>query len=63
MSYTLPAIGAMLPCNVVLQQHRGQTQGQAIDPIASMRAVANKALESVATEVRELLQSVIEQLK
>lgn len=57
-----PDIGALLPCNVVLQQEGGQTLVQAVDPVASMQAVENEDLESVATEVRELMQNVIARL-
>ena len=58
-----PDIGALLPCNVVLQQEDGQTAVHAVDPIASMQAVDNEALESVATEVRALLQEMIARLE
>jgi uncharacterized protein (DUF302 family) len=58
-----PNIGAMLPCNVVLQQTGDQTMVQAVDPVASMQAVDNEALESVATQVRTLMQAVIDRLE
>lgn len=58
-----PNIGAMLPCNVVLQQEGEQTTVHAVDPIASMQSVENKDLESVATQVRELMQDVIARLE
>lgn len=57
-----PNIGAMLPCNVVLQQDGEQTLVHALDPVASMQAVQNEDLESVATQVRELMQNVIAHL-
>lgn len=57
-----PNIGALLPCNVVLQQDGEQTLVQAVDPVASMQAVENEALESVAADVQELMQNVIARL-
>lgn len=58
-----PNIGALLPCNVVLQQEGEQTLVQAVDPVASMQAVENEDLESVAMEVRDLMQNVIARLE
>ena len=53
-------IGTMLPCNVILQQlDDGKVEVSAVDPIASMQAIENPALGSIATEVREKLQAVI----
>lgn len=57
-----PNIGAMLPCNVVLQADGEQTLVQAVDPVASMQAIENENLASVAMEVRELMQNVIARL-
>ncbi len=55
-----PWIGAMLPCNVVLQASEdGRVSVAAIDPAASMQAVENPALEGIAGEVREMLADVI----
>jgi len=56
-------IGTMLPCNVIVQDAGGgKVEIAAIDPVASMQAVKNPALSSVAGEVRAKLQSVIERL-
>ena len=55
-------IGAMLPCNVIVQQVAGGVEVAAVDPVASMSAVENKGLEPVAREVREKLQAVINRL-
>ena len=58
-----PDIGAMLPCNVVVQDKgQGTTQVAAVDPVASMAAVENEALLGVAAEVRERLARVIQAL-
>jgi uncharacterized protein (DUF302 family) len=56
-------IGAMLPCNVVVQDvGNGRVEVAAVDPAASMQAVKNPALESIAGEVRTMLQAVIDEL-
>jgi uncharacterized protein (DUF302 family) len=56
-------IGTMLPCNVIVQEHAdGKVEVSAIDPIASMQAVANPGLATVATEVQGKLRRVIEGL-
>jgi len=56
-------IGAMLPCNVVVQDiGEGRIEVAAVDPAASMQAVDNPALEGIAGEVRGMLQAVIEEL-
>ncbi|MCK9481952.1 MAG: DUF302 domain-containing protein [Bacteroidia bacterium] len=57
-------IGAMLPCNVVVQETEdGKIKVSAIDPIASMIAVSNDNLGELATQVSEKLQNVITNLK
>jgi uncharacterized protein (DUF302 family) len=56
-------IGAMLPCNVIVQEvDGGKTEVSAVDPVASMTAVENDQLGEIASEVREKLKSVIEKL-
>jgi uncharacterized protein (DUF302 family) len=56
-------IGVMLPCNVVVEEHEdGTVEVSAVNPIASMQAVQNSKLESIATEVRDRLKRVIDQL-
>ncbi len=58
-----PQIGTMLPCNVIVQVNdEGKTIVSAVDPMASMQAVNNEALGAIASEVREKLKRVIEQL-
>ena len=54
-------IGTMLPCNVIVQEHTdGWVEVAAIDPVASMQAVGNPALEPVGAEVRAKLKHVID---
>ncbi|HSP40244.1 MAG TPA: DUF302 domain-containing protein [Gillisia sp.] len=56
-------IGTMLPCNVIVQEvENGKTEVSAVDPVASMTAVENDDLGSIAQEVRSKLQLVIERL-
>ncbi len=54
-------IGTMLPCNVIVQEaEEGEVEVAAIDPIASMQAIKNEALEPVAKEVQMKLKKVID---
>lgn len=56
-------IGTMLPCNIiVIDKENGTTEVSAIQPMASMMAIQNPALEPLANEVTEKLKRVIERL-
>jgi uncharacterized protein (DUF302 family) len=56
-------IGTMLPCNVIVQEREnGNIEVTAVDPVASMMAIKNDALGSVAGSVREKLSRVIQNL-
>lgn len=56
-------IGTMLPCNVIVQQiDEGRVEVSAVDPIASMQAVNNPGLASIASEVRDRLKQVVDGL-
>lgn len=56
-------IGTMLPCNVIVQEHEdGKVEVTAVDPVASMMAIKNDALGTVAGSVREKLSRVIQNL-
>jgi uncharacterized protein (DUF302 family) len=56
-------IGLMLPCNVIVQEATaGRIEVAAIDPLASMQAVQNPALEPIGLEVRAKLRKVVEGL-
>jgi len=55
-----PRVGAMLPCNVILRSIGDDAvEVSAIDPLASMTAIDNNALKTVAGEVKGLLQTVV----
>jgi uncharacterized protein (DUF302 family) len=56
-------IGTMLPCNVIVQEiSAGVVEVAAVDPIASMQAIDNPKLRSVAEQVQAMLKKVIETL-
>jgi uncharacterized protein (DUF302 family) len=56
-------IGTMLPCNVIVQEiDEGHVEVAAIDPVASMQAIANPALKDVAEKVQGKLKKVIENI-
>lgn len=53
-------VGAMLPCNVVVQDAGGsRTEVAAIDPVASMQAIDNPDLKRKAAEVAEKLRAAV----
>ncbi|MCX6296726.1 MAG: DUF302 domain-containing protein [Bacteroidetes bacterium] len=56
-------IGVFLPCNVVAEEHaNGDIEVFAVDPIASMMAVKNKAMQEFAIEITQKLKTVIQNL-
>lgn len=56
-------VGTMLPCNVIVQEkEKGLIEISAVNPIASMQAVQNKNLATIANEVRDKLKRVIDSL-
>jgi len=56
-------IGAMMPCNVIVQEKEGgRVEVSAVDPVASMKAVENENLRSIAMDVRDKLKKVIDNL-
>ncbi len=54
-----PRVGAMLPCNVILREVEGGIEVGAIDPVASMQAIRNPALQAIAGQVRDLLAEAV----
>ena len=56
-------IGTMLPCNVVVQElGNGTVEVSAVDPVASMTAIENPKLGTVAQTVQAKLRKVIDSL-
>jgi uncharacterized protein (DUF302 family) len=56
-------IGTLLPCNVVVQElEPGSIEVAAVDPQASMKGVSNAEIETIAGEIKERLQRVINRL-
>ena len=55
-----PRVGAMLPCNVILRAVGGGVEISAVDPVQSMQAVENAALDKIATEVRAMLVEAVD---
>lgn len=56
-------IGVFLPCNVVVEENEnGEVEVFAVDPIASMISVKNDALGELASEVRQRLARVIDNM-
>jgi uncharacterized protein (DUF302 family) len=52
-------IGAMLPCNVIVQEKGNGVEVAAVDPVASMAGVKNDKLAGIAEQVRGKLANVI----
>lgn len=58
-----PHIGTMLPCNVILRElSKGKIEVSAVDPLASMQAIDNSELGSIAKQIRDKLKKVINAL-
>ncbi len=58
-----PHIGTMLPCNVIVQElAEGEVEVAAVDPLASMQAIQNQALQAIASEIQLKLKRVIDEL-
>ena len=56
-------VGTMLPCNVVvIDRGNGTTEIAAVHPVASMMAIENAALRSIAGKVTEKLEKAINQI-
>ena len=56
-------LGVLLPCNVVVQEkENGKIQVSIVNPMESMQAVKNPALEEIAVTVSSKLQKVLESI-
>jgi uncharacterized protein (DUF302 family) len=55
-----PELGVLLPCNVVVHEHGGETCISAIDPERMLSVVDNDQLAPVAADVKARLSAVVE---
>ena len=55
-------IGAMLPCNVIVQEKAGSIEVSAVDPFAGMERIGNPALTAIAGEVTAKLKRVLAEI-
>ncbi|GAB4196188.1 MAG: DUF302 domain-containing protein [Wenzhouxiangellaceae bacterium] len=56
-------VGTMLPCNVIVRADAGgEVEVAAIDPVSAMAVVDNPQLAAIAAQVREKLQTALDQL-
>ena len=54
-----PAVGVLLPCNVVVYEREGESHISAVDPERMLSIVDNEQLVGVAAEVKERLGAVV----
>ena len=55
-----PAIGVMLPCNVIVREMtNGHIEIAAINPVAAIGAIGNSALKALAAEVAAKLTKAV----
>jgi uncharacterized protein (DUF302 family) len=54
-----PAVGALLPCNVVLREDGAETIVEAMDPMAALGIVDTPGVRPVAEEARARLERAI----
>ncbi len=55
-------IGVLMPCHVVVQEKDAKVHVSAVNPMESMNAVKNPALEQIAGEITSKLKKVISNL-
>ena len=51
-------LGLLLPCNVIVHEHAGQSVVAIVDPAVMLGVVDNPALRAVAAEAKERLERV-----
>ncbi|MBA2669817.1 MAG: DUF302 domain-containing protein [Gemmatimonadetes bacterium] len=57
-----PELGTLLPCNVVVYVREGATHVAVVEPEAMLSIVGNDELGTIASQVREDLESVVEEV-
>lgn len=60
---TVHDVGLLLPCNVIVHAHDGQSRIDIADPVAMLGIVNDPTLQDVAEEARVRLQRVLERLQ
>ncbi len=55
-------IGAMLPCNVMVQEKASGIEVSAVDPLAGMERIGNPQLTGIANEVAQKLKKVVDSI-
>lgn len=55
-----PELGTLLPCNVVVYRHQGETHIAAVDAEQMLSIVGNDELAPIAAKVRDKLAAVVE---
>ena len=55
-------IGLLLPCNIIVYEHKGKVTVAAIRPTVAMQMTENTKIEDIAKEVEKKIQKVISQL-
>ena len=55
-----PDLGVLLPCNVVVYQHDGDTRISAVDAERILSIVANDELAPIAADVKRRLAAIVE---
>jgi uncharacterized protein (DUF302 family) len=57
-----PQIGALLPCNVIVREDAGKTVVEFMDPDAVLKLVERPEIGSIAKDVRQRLERVMNAL-
>jgi uncharacterized protein (DUF302 family) len=52
------AIGALLPCNIVVQEYEGRTQIDFMDPVAVLGLAGRRSIDDLARQWRSVLERV-----
>lgn len=53
-------LGALLPCNVIVYEDSGKVFVEAVDPEELLSVTANSDLDDIASEVKERMKEVVE---
>lgn len=56
------AVGALLPCNVIVYEDTGKVFVEAVDPDTIVSATGNKELQEIAAEVKPRLEEAVNNL-